>query len=43
MKEKHYKDLGEKMGIEIEGTQQDEDHDSVFYSTESICTINKRS
>ena len=32
MKEKHYKDLGEKMGIEIEGTQQDEDHDSVFYS-----------
>ena len=27
MKEKHYKDLGEKMGIEIEGTQQDEDHD----------------
>ena len=32
MKEKHYKDLGEKMGLEIEGTQQDEDHDSVFYS-----------
>ena len=32
MKEKHYKELGEKMGIEIEGTQQDEDHDSVFYS-----------
>ena len=30
MKEKHYKDLGEKMGIEIEGTQQDEDHDGVF-------------
>ena len=27
MKEKHYKELGEKMGIEIEGTQQDEDHD----------------
>ena len=24
--------LGEKMGLEIEGTQQDEDHDSVFYS-----------
>ena len=32
MKEKHYKELGEKMGLEIEGTQQDEDHDSVFYS-----------
>ena len=32
MKEKHYKDLGEKMGIEIEGTQQDDDHDSIFYS-----------
>ena len=32
MKEKHYKELGEKMGIEIEGTQQDEDHDGVFYS-----------
>jgi len=32
MKEKHYKDLGEKMGLEIEGTQQDDDHDSVFYS-----------
>ena len=32
MKEKHYKDLGEKMEIEIEGTQQDEDHDGVFYS-----------
>ena len=32
MKEKHYKGLGEKMGLEIEGTQQDEDHDSVFYS-----------
>ena len=30
MKEKHYKELGEKMGLEIEGTQQDEDHDSVF-------------
>ena len=32
MQEKNYRDLGEKMGIEIEGTQQDEDHDSVFYS-----------
>ena len=32
MREKHYKDLGEKMGLEIEGTQQDDDHDSVFYS-----------
>ena len=32
MKEKHYRELGEKMGLEIEGTQQDEDHDSVFYS-----------
>ena len=32
MKEKHYKELGDKDGIEIEGTQQDEDHDSVFYS-----------
>ena len=32
MKEKHYKELGEKMGLEIEVTQQDEDHDSVFYS-----------
>ena len=41
MKEKHYKELGEKMGLEIEGTQQDEDHDSVFYSKESIHTVNK--
>jgi len=32
MQEKNYKDLGEKMGLEIEGTQQDEDHDGVFYS-----------
>ncbi|BCV03448.1 MAG: hypothetical protein CM15mV67_210 [uncultured marine virus] len=32
MKEKHYKELGEKMGIELEGTKQDEDHDGVFYS-----------
>ena len=32
MQQKHYKELGEKMGLEIEGTQQDEDHDSVFYS-----------
>ena len=34
MKEKHYKDLGRRWTtlIEIEGTQQDDDHDSVFYS-----------
>ena len=32
MQPKHYRELGEKMGIEIEGTQQDEDHDSVFHS-----------
>ena len=36
MKEKHYKELGEKMGIEIEGTQQDEDHDGVFRRRSSI-------
>ena len=43
MKEKHYKELGEKMGLEIEGTQQDEDHDSVLIFKESIHTINKHS
>jgi superfamily I DNA/RNA helicase len=32
MQPKHYRELGEKMGIEIEGTQQDEDHDSIFQS-----------
>ena len=32
MKEKHYKDLGEKVGVELEGVRQDDDYEGVFHS-----------
>ena len=36
MKEKHTKKIRRKMGLEIEGTQQDEDEDNgVFYSQDT--------
>ena len=32
MKEKHYKDLGDKIGIELEGVRQDDEYEGVFHS-----------
>ena len=32
MQPKHYKELSEKMQIELEGAKQDEDYEGVFYS-----------
>ena len=32
MQPKHYKELSEKMKIELEGARQDEDYEGIFYS-----------
>ena len=32
MQPKHYKELSEKMQIELEGARQDEDYEGIFYS-----------
>ena len=32
MKEKHYKDLGDRIGIELEGVRQDDEYEGVFHS-----------
>jgi len=32
MKEKHYKDLGDKIGVELEGVRQDSEYEGVFHS-----------